>query len=190
MKYLEAKEIRKLYPRTLTKNHIQEILVQWHIMDDFDGHEMCMFQFACSPETDGKMNKSELKLWFLYSIKYYTAELMEYNKSHEDADPAELMVVGQIRGFTIFTWFKEFIGGGTENSTQTLRIEMIKLLFKTWKETSNHYTEQREEVQHVIDIKKSVYLNMLERYPNYKFRIKPDSFENRCWNLIEYLIKE
>lgn len=185
-RYKQAKEIRKKYPRRLTNTHINAILEEWQNSNFFKPDPQdYMFSFSCSPRTDGKMNMSELKLWFLTEIRFHIHQLLEYNFEEKSS------AIQKMQGCIIMSWCKHiFDGGEDEKKTQNLRIRMLKKLLSAWKETSLWYNEQKKGVQEVIDIHNRVEKEMIERYPKYKKHLDSKSFEHKCYNIVQEFINE
>ena len=185
MTWQEAKEIRKGYPRRLTNKHIQEILRKWGVLDDlFRTDRPDMFHFACTPRKDGKMNISELKLWFMFNNEHHKLELKEYNQNNNQ-------LVDEIHGCVIAAWFGHIIDGGEyEPSTQNLRKRTLRHLLKIWWNYSINFYKQIKGVQTVLDIKTKVRSDMIERYPDSKKHFDSKSFENQCWEIIKTFVYE
>ena len=186
MNWEEAKEIRKTYPRYLTKKHIQEIFKKWGVLDkSFKTERSDMFHFACSPRKDGKMNMSEFKMWYMFNNLIHEHEIKSFNE--EEDRPA----LQHSHGMIISAWLTEIIGDGEyEPITQNFRKRMLRQLLQTWKKVSSYFSAQVKGVQTVLDIKTKVRSDIIERYPNAKKHFNSKSFEHQCWEIVRKFINE
>jgi len=178
----EAKVIRSTYPRRLTNAHIQEIMDKWGniIVDRAD-----MFQFSCTPRKDGKMNMTELKLWFIFNNNQHKLEIIEFNTQENNIH------LQKMHGSLMAAWLSHIIDEGEyETSTQNLRKRTIKQLLDIWKKNSSYFREQVKGVQQWIDIKATVHEICFNNIPIIKKYDNPISFEAKCWKMIQKFIKQ